>query len=54
MSHVECVFIEDSDVERDLSNKDLCVFLCVGLLLNISFQSRGLPDVGLNEQKVLR
>lgn len=39
MSHVECVFTEDSDVERDLRNKDLYVFLCVGLLLNISFQS---------------
>ena len=54
MSHVECVFAEDSDVERDLRNKDLYVFLCVVLLLNISFQSWGLPAMGLNEQKVLR
>lgn len=38
-SHVECIFIEDFDVERDLRNKDIYVFLCVSLLLNISFQS---------------
>lgn len=40
--HVECIFIEDSDVERDVRNKDTYVFLCVRPLLNISlFACRG-------------
>ena len=27
-SRVECIFIEDSDVERDLRNEDICVLMC--------------------------
>lgn len=53
-SHVECIFIEDSDVERDLRNKDIYVFLCVRLLLNISFKARDSLAVELNEQNVVQ
>lgn len=52
-SHVECIFIKDSDVERDLRNKNIYVFF-VRLLLHLPFRVSGLLAVGLNEQKILR
>lgn len=27
-SHVECIFIEDSDVQRDFRNEDICFPMC--------------------------